>query len=422
LLRRPLRTKALSRARTSLRPKAFDALAQSLALFIRQECPSRGDRDHPSGRTAVPAGRSRDRGRCRPPTSSALAGPGGRRDPPHGGPARRVPAGGPAVRAGPALSPSSLRPTSIGRPGRRAPITIRRLLSPIREHMKKAALDLIQGYKSWPVHKPDSGHGPHSRYHQAPAWTLKPAPPALSRSGGSHDRFPVPAEVSETAAAAAAAAALALGLRRPFQTVRRSAFRPGFRSSIAPTSSIPIDDPDDHFDLATVYSLPEIDLRGIVLDQGAKLPAAGRIPGLPMKPLSGARSRPRSPGRSAVIAGGQPSDRTPRSRTASSSFLDILRRSPDPHHIHRGQAFRDVVARLQPGARTFPPQSGPVDGIHRRGLARGFQEYTSGLDPQGYVGLIAIGPGPWIGCPAFDGGAWNISATGRSGRPGRRPC
>jgi hypothetical protein len=30
----------------------------------------------------------------------------------------------------------------------------------------------------------------------------------------------------------------------------------------------PHDDPDDHFDLATLYAIPEFDLRGIVLDQG----------------------------------------------------------------------------------------------------------------------------------------------------------
>ena len=32
----------------------------------------------------------------------------------------------------------------------------------------------------------------------------------------------------------------------------------------------PYDDPDDHFDLATLFGLPEFDVRGIVLDLGEK--------------------------------------------------------------------------------------------------------------------------------------------------------
>ena len=32
----------------------------------------------------------------------------------------------------------------------------------------------------------------------------------------------------------------------------------------------PHDDPDDHYDLATLFSLPELDVRGIVLDLGER--------------------------------------------------------------------------------------------------------------------------------------------------------
>jgi hypothetical protein len=41
----------------------------------------------------------------------------------------------------------------------------------------------------------------------------------------------------------------------------------------------PYDDPDDHFDLATLYAMPELEIKGIVLDQGRKqLERPGRIP------------------------------------------------------------------------------------------------------------------------------------------------
>ena len=32
----------------------------------------------------------------------------------------------------------------------------------------------------------------------------------------------------------------------------------------------PHDDPDDHFDLATLFALPEFDIRAIVIDMGAR--------------------------------------------------------------------------------------------------------------------------------------------------------
>ena len=50
----------------------------------------------------------------------------------------------------------------------------------------------------------------------------------------------------------------------------------------------PHDDPDDHFDLATIYAIPGIELRGIVLDQGDKQQQRpGRIPVGQLNALTG---------------------------------------------------------------------------------------------------------------------------------------
>ena len=40
---------------------------------------------------------------------------------------------------------------------------------------EKAALDLIQSYKSWPVHKPDLDMARILEYTKLQLWTLKPA-------------------------------------------------------------------------------------------------------------------------------------------------------------------------------------------------------------------------------------------------------
>ena len=50
----------------------------------------------------------------------------------------------------------------------------------------------------------------------------------------------------------------------------------------------PHGDPDDHFDLATLYAMPELDLKGVVLDQGRKqLQQPGRIPVSQMNRITG---------------------------------------------------------------------------------------------------------------------------------------
>src|ERR1039457_420761 len=50
----------------------------------------------------------------------------------------------------------------------------------------------------------------------------------------------------------------------------------------------PHDDPDDHFDLATLYAMPELDIKGVVLDHGRKqLERTGLIPVAQMNRIPG---------------------------------------------------------------------------------------------------------------------------------------
>src|SRR6266545_4893119 len=50
----------------------------------------------------------------------------------------------------------------------------------------------------------------------------------------------------------------------------------------------PHDDPDDHFDLVTLFCLPELDVKAILLDQGAsQQKRSGRVPVEQMLQLTG---------------------------------------------------------------------------------------------------------------------------------------
>lgn len=172
----------------------------------------------------------------------------------------------------------------------------------------------------------------------------------------------------------------------------------------------PHGDPDDHFDLATLFSLPEIDLEGIVLDnaQGPRSQKAspGQIPVEQMLHLTGRKvpyaiglatrlNSPKDDGRS------QPADE----QAGVALLLDTLRKSPGKVALMTTGSVRDVAA-----AWNREPQ------LLREKVARlymaigdpsGAEEYEWNvtLDPQAYVCVLQSGlPISWY--PCFDGGHW----------------
>jgi hypothetical protein len=188
----------------------------------------------------------------------------------------------------------------------------------------------------------------------------------------------------------------------------------------------PHDDPDDHFDLATLYALPEIDLRGVVLDQGAKqLTRPGRIPVSQMNRLTG-RAVPAAIGLADPLA--SPADKAlgqdPRFQDGVALILDTLRRSPDPVTITAVGSARDVAAAFNREPELFRRKLGRLMAFMGEASNPDFQEYNVGLDPQAYVGLMRSGlPIDWV--PCFDGGLWanqghaSFWKTGQEGLLGR---
>ena len=132
----------------------------------------------------------------------------------------------------------------------------------------------------------------------------------------------------------------------------------------------PHDDPDDHFDLATLYAMPELDIKGMVLDQGRKqLERPGRIPvsqlnritGRNVPAVIGLADAAEEPGRQgARSAGGIPEGRGVHPADAARVGQAGLHRDPGQ------RAGRGV--RLQPGAGVVPDQRGDGAGVHWRGV------------------------------------------------------
>ena len=169
----------------------------------------------------------------------------------------------------------------------------------------------------------------------------------------------------------------------------------------------PHDDPDDHFDLATIFAMPEVDLKGIVLDQGDKqLKRPGAIPVTQMNEMTG-RNVPTVLGLTEKLK--SPTDKAldqkPEFQKGVEFILDTLTNSPSPVVITTIGSVRDVVAAYNRNPALFKDKVAKLLVFIGEASNPSFQEYNVKLDLHAYVGLMRSGlPIYWV--PCFDGGIW----------------
>ena len=167
----------------------------------------------------------------------------------------------------------------------------------------------------------------------------------------------------------------------------------------------PHDDPDDHFDLAALYALPGLDLKVIVLDQGAKQQQKpGSVPVSQLNRLTG-RQVPFALGLGQPLesptdgALNQPAEY----QAGVQIILKTLRESPGPVMIASVGSVRDMVAAFNREPALFRAKVGRLLVFIGEASDPTFKEYNVALDLQAYVGLMRSGlPVWWV--PCFDGG------------------
>jgi len=169
----------------------------------------------------------------------------------------------------------------------------------------------------------------------------------------------------------------------------------------------PHEDPDDHFDLATLYALPGIELKGIILDQGARQKQSpGRIPVSQLNRLTG-RQVPVALGLATKLKSpGDPGlDQDAEFQQGVRLILDTLEASSEPVALVAVGSLRDIVAAYNREPSLCRRKVGQVLCFIGEASKADFQEYNVGLDPRAYVGLMRSGlPIYWV--PCFDGGPW----------------
>jgi hypothetical protein len=162
----------------------------------------------------------------------------------------------------------------------------------------------------------------------------------------------------------------------------------------------PHDDPDDHFDLACLYALAEVDLRAIVLDNGgSQAQRPGFKPVWQLNYLAG-RHVPSAIGLSRSLKA--PSDLA---LDQPAEFLQTLRDSQEKVALMFVGSGRDTVAAFNREPALFREKVRSIHGFIGEASDPKFIEYNVSLDPLAFARLVRADlPFFWI--PCFDGGLW----------------
>lgn len=176
--------------------------------------------------------------------------------------------------------------------------------------------------------------------------------------------------------------------------------------------SHPHDDPDDHFDLICLYSLKELDVRGIILDQGKRQEhSPGRIPVEQVNQLTG-RSVPFatglfSPLKSPEDPGG---DQDIKYQGGVDLIIKILQESKIAVTIITVGSLRDIAAAFNRRPALFRKKVSRLM-LFIGEASTGTREWNVGLDTNAFIRIMNSGlPIWWI--PCFDGG--NFKNNGRA--------
>lgn len=167
----------------------------------------------------------------------------------------------------------------------------------------------------------------------------------------------------------------------------------------------PHDDPDDHYDLATLFALEELDLRGIILDLGERqTERMGRPPLEQMKHITG-RSVPYAVGLSRKLR-----SRTDNALDEPQDFqggvellLSALRNCPDKVTIFTVGSCRDVAAAWNRDCELMKQKVRAVYVNAGNGSHGPQWEHNVRLDEEAYFRLFESGL-PLYWCPCFGAG------------------
>lgn len=169
----------------------------------------------------------------------------------------------------------------------------------------------------------------------------------------------------------------------------------------------PPDDPDDYFDLACVYAVPEYDLKLVVLDQGEKqtsrpgslaVEQMNQLKGRKVASAVGLNSKLTSPDDKGLT---QPEE----FQVGVRQIVRVLRESTSPVTMSVVGSARDVAAAFNREPELFRKKVSRIYVFCGEASDPKFVEWNVNMDPKAFAGLMRSGlPICWI--PCFDHGQW----------------
>lgn len=164
----------------------------------------------------------------------------------------------------------------------------------------------------------------------------------------------------------------------------------------------PHDDPDDHYDLACLFALPEFDRRGIILDLGERqAQRTGRPAVRQMEHITG-RQVPTAFGLNRPLRtfDDQARDEPEEFQAGIEMLLAVLRESREPVTIFTTGSCRDVAAAFNREPELMRAKVKAIYFNVGRGLNAPQDEWNVKLDPVAYLRVFESGL-PLYWCPCF---------------------
>jgi hypothetical protein len=168
----------------------------------------------------------------------------------------------------------------------------------------------------------------------------------------------------------------------------------------------PHDDPDDHYDLATVFALAEFDVRGIILDLGERQAVRpGRVAVEQMLHIT-SQKVPYAVGLSRKLRARDDKvlDEDPKFQGGIELLLSVLRASDQKVVVHTCGSCRDVAAALNREPQLFKDKVKALYLDVGTGPGGEQKDWNVTLDPVAYARLLESGlPLYWCPCHGKEG-------------------
>ena len=161
----------------------------------------------------------------------------------------------------------------------------------------------------------------------------------------------------------------------------------------------PHDDPDDHFDLMTLFAVPEFDIVAIVIDTGGRGKDRPGIPALEQVMRLAGREVPYATGLTGNLKTREDAgeDQPEAAQAGVDLILDVLRDSVLPVTVFTTGSLRDVAAAYNRDPEVFNTKVGRV--YVNAGHSGGKGEWNVNLDPHAFVRILRSGlPVYWVPC------------------------